>query len=122
MIKLVLAAAFTLGAASGRAQVMPRPVKVDINTPEAVCDPCKVKIEATVPKYVDGIVKITVYPKRKITQVTYYPDRTNIEEIKTAISNCGFDANEVLANPDVYKKLPDCCKKAEDQKQPATPK
>ncbi|MCU0375791.1 MAG: hypothetical protein MUF24_10825, partial [Chitinophagaceae bacterium] len=73
MIKLALAAALTLGAVSGWAQVTPRAVKVDINTPDAVCDPCKVKIEATVPKYVDGIVKIIVYPKRKITQVTYYP-------------------------------------------------
>jgi len=122
MLKLILAAAITLAATTTWAQVTPRAVKVDINTPDAVCDPCKVKIEATVPKYVDGIVKIIVYPKRKITQVTYFPDRTNIEEIKTAISNCGFDANEVMANPDVYKKLPECCKKTGDQKLPAIPK
>ncbi len=107
--------ALMLTAHLASAQVTPKALRVDINTPDATCDPCKAKIEALVPKLVDGLVKITVQPKRKITQVQYYPDRTNIEEIKTAISNAGFDADDVMANPDVYKKLPACCKKPEDQ-------
>ncbi len=30
--------------------------------------------------------------------------------IKTAISNMGFDADEIKANPTAYKKLDGCCK------------
>jgi copper chaperone CopZ len=106
----------------GLAQVTPKAVRVNIATPDAVCEPCKAKIEASVPRLIDGIVKITVQTRQKITQVQYYPDRTNIEEIKTAISNAGFDADDVLANPDVYKKLPDCCKKMADQRNPKSGK
>ena len=34
--------------------------------------------------------------------------------IIAAIANAGFDADDVTANPDTYKKLPICCKKVED--------
>lgn len=112
----------TFFSTAAMAQVTPKAVRVNISTPEAVCEPCKAKIEALVPRLIDGVVKITVQTRQKITQVQYYPDRTNIEEIKTAISNAGFDADDVLANPDVYKKLPDCCKKTADQRNPKSGK
>jgi hypothetical protein len=41
-------------------------------------------------------------------------DRTNVENIKTDIANCGYDADDVTAEPDSYKRLPTCCKKPED--------
>lgn len=97
------------------AQVTPKAVRVEIKTPNATCDPCKAKIESWVPKSVDGLVKISVQISRGVTTVQYYPDRTNIEELKAAISNAGFDADDVQANPDTYKKLPACCKKPEDR-------
>ena len=103
-------------------QVTPRPIRADIKTPHATCEPCKQKIEAWVSRSVDGLIKINVQIKRGITSVQYYPDRTNIEILKTAISNAGFDADDVLANPDTYKKLPDCCKRPEEQKTPPAPK
>jgi hypothetical protein len=46
--------------------------------------------------------------------VKYLTDRTNIEEIKTAIANNGFDADDIPANEDSYKRLPITCKKFED--------
>ncbi|MEO7312295.1 MAG: copper chaperone [Chitinophagaceae bacterium] len=93
---------------------MPKKVTAEIKTPTAVCIECKAIIEAAVPKQVDGLIKLNVIFKRGVTQVQWYPDRTNIEEIKTAIANAGFDADDVLANVDYYKKLPICCKKVED--------
>ncbi len=104
------------------AQVKPRAVKVDIKTPQATCADCKTRIESFVTKSLDGIVKINVQITRGITNVQYYPDRTNIEELKSAISNAGFDADELAANPDTYARLPDCCKKKEDQKVIPKPK
>ena len=96
-----------------------------IKTPNALCEECKTKIETYLKRY-DGVTYISVNYRKGETTVKYLTDRTNIEEIKTAISNAGFDADDVPANPDFYKLLPKCCKKPEDgglplNKPPAKP-
>ncbi len=84
-----------------------------ISTPTVQCDMCKKNIETYLKRY-DGIAYINVNVKRKETTVKYLTDRTNIEIIKTAIANAGYDADDITANPDSYKQLPKCCKKPED--------
>jgi hypothetical protein len=59
-------------------------------------------------------VGINVNFRRGETTVKYLTDRTDIEQIKTAISNAGYDADDVLANAESYKRLPKACKKFED--------
>ena len=86
---------------------------VKISTPTVQCGSCKSKIETYLKRY-DGITSINVNYKKKETTVKYVSDRINEEEIKAANANAGYDANEVTANPDSYKRLPDCCKKPED--------
>ena len=39
---------------------------------------------------------------------------SNPENIKALIANVGYDADDVTAEPDAYKRLPTCCKKPED--------
>lgn len=90
-----------------------KPVTIKIQTPGALCVECKNRIEEFM-KYEDGVTKVVVYPSGKYTNVSYLTDRTNIENIKTAIANIGYDADEILANPDAYKELPKTCKKPED--------
>ena len=118
MKNLIVIGFLLIMAAPAWSQVTPRPLRANIKTPQAKCAECKTRIETQVPKSVDGLVKIYVNISQGLTTVQYYPDRTNIEELKTAISNIGFDADDVAANPDVYNKLPSCCKKAEDQGPP----
>ena len=77
------------------------------------CGMCKNKIETYLKRH-DGINYINVNVKGKVTTVKYITDRINEEEIKTAIANAGYDAAEIEANPDSYKRLPKCCKKPED--------
>ena len=84
-----------------------------IKTPTVQCEKCKDRIENYM-KHEDGIVKINVDYKKKTATVTWRSDRTNIENIKTAIANVGYDADDVTAEPDSYKRLPTCCKKPED--------
>ena len=84
-----------------------------INTPTVQCDMCKERIETYLKRY-DGVTYINVNVKKKETTVKYLTDRTNIEIIKTAIANAGYDADDVAANPESYKALPKCCKKPED--------
>lgn len=84
-----------------------------ISTPTVQCESCKKRIETYLNRY-DGITYVNVNVKKKETTVKYITDRVNEEEIKTAISNAGYDANDVPANPDSYKRLPQCCQKPED--------
>jgi copper chaperone CopZ len=86
-----------------------KPVTVKIQTPTAQCEECKARIEEYL-KYEEGVTKVVVYPRSKYTMVTYLADRTNIENIKTAIANVGYDADDVTADQDAYKKLPKTCK------------
>ena len=86
--------------------------KVVIKTPTVQCEMCKNKIE----KYLSrepGITNVNVDFKKKTTTVTYIKDRNNVEQIKTAIANVGYDADDVTAEEDAYKRLPKCCKKPE---------
>ena len=84
-----------------------------IKTPNALCENCKTRIENYLKRY-DGIVEVTVYYRRGETKVKYITDRINIEEIKAAIANCGYDADDVPASEDAYNRLPKTCKKFED--------
>ncbi|MFI5193847.1 MAG: heavy-metal-associated domain-containing protein [Chitinophagales bacterium] len=84
-----------------------------IKVPSVQCDQCKDRIEKYVSRE-DGVQKIVVDYKRKTAKVTYLWDRTNIENIKTAIANVGYDADDVSANGEAYDKLPTCCKKSDD--------
>lgn len=87
-----------------------KPVVVQIKTPQAQCTECKTLIEKFM-KVEEGVAKVVVDFRKKITTVTFLSDRTNIENIKTAIANLGFDADDVTANEEQYKRLPACCKK-----------
>lgn len=84
-----------------------------IKTPTVQCDMCKETIETYLKRY-DGVLTVNVNVKKKETTVKYLTNRTNLENIKTAIANAGYDADDIAANPDSYKSLPKCCKKTED--------
>jgi copper chaperone CopZ len=108
MKKLILL--LMLGFVVGAHAQQKKPITVTINTPSVQCDMCKKKIEDYL-KYEEGVTKVVVNPKQKKTTVTYLTDRTNLENIKTAIANVGYDAEEIKAAKDAYDKLPACCKK-----------
>src|SRR4051812_20650913 len=70
-----------------------------IKTPNALCEQCKNRIETYLKRY-DGVVEINVNYRKGETKVKWVSDRTNIEEIKTAIANCGYNADDVPATED----------------------
>jgi len=84
-----------------------------ISVPTVQCEQCKDRIEKYISRE-DGIQMVKVDYKHHTCKVTYIWDRTTIENIKTAIANVGYDAGDVAADPEAYKKLPTCCKKPED--------
>lgn len=106
---LLATAGFTISSVA-----QTKPVQtVKISTPTVQCESCKKRIETYLKRY-NGIQTVNVNYKKKETTVKYVTDRINEEEIKAAIANAGYDANEVSANADSYKRLPQCCKKPED--------
>jgi len=84
-----------------------------ISVPTVQCEQCKDRIEKYISRE-DGIQMVKVDYKHHTCKVTYIWDRTTIENIKTAIANIGYDAGDVAADPEAYKRLPTCCKKPED--------
>jgi copper chaperone CopZ len=93
-------------------------VKAIINTPTVQDEACKDRIERHLFKE-DGISAIKADYKRHTVTVTYYRDRTNIENIKASLANLGYDADDVTADEEAYKKLPKTCQHIAGQK-PAT--
>ena len=75
----------------------------------SVCDMCKETIEKAVSKET-GVKKATLDVKTKICTVQYDNTKTTPEKIRLAISNSGYDADEVKANKTAYNKLSPCCK------------
>ncbi len=109
---LLLSIAVAGFAVVSNAQV--KPVQTaKIKTPNALCEACKTRIESYLKRY-DGVVSVAVNFRKGETTVKYLTDRTDIEQIKTAIANLGYDADDVTANEDSYKRLPKSCKKFED--------
>lgn len=100
-------------ALTGFSQVKKSVQTVTIKTPTVQCDMCKKRIEEYMIRET-GVQKVAVDYKRKTAKVTYVTDRTNVENIKTAIANMGYDADDVTANEESYKELPKCCKKSAD--------
>jgi copper chaperone CopZ len=98
---------------AGIAQVKPI-MTTTIKIPQAQCSQCKSRLEYQV-KRLDGVLEILVNYRKGEARVKFLTDRTDIEQIKTMISNTGYDADDVIANPDAYNRLPLSCKKQSDK-------
>src|SRR6201996_3686342 len=118
MKKLKLLSILLIGLVTITGAQQPTKQTATIKTPTVQCEKCKARIENYM-SHEDGIVKVNVDYKKKITTVTYLTDRTNVENIKAMIANVGYDADDVTAEQDAYKRLPSCCKKPADGGTPA---
>lgn len=83
--------------------------KVDIKV-STRCGMCEQRIEKKL-AFEKGITAVDVDYKAQVAHVTYDASKTDVPAIRTAISNIGYDADEVPANPKAYAKLPACCRK-----------
>jgi len=113
-MKKLLLVSFVLAILSFKSQAQTKPVlTATIKTPNALCEECKKRIETYLDRY-DGILDVNVNYRKAETRVKYITDRINIEEIKAAIANTGYNADDVEALPEAYNRLPKSCKKFED--------
>lgn len=83
--------------------------KAVIKTPGVQAEACKTQIDNFL-KHEYGVSSVKADYRRHTVTVTWYTDRTNIENIKTALANMGYDADDVTAEPDAFKRLSPPCR------------
>lgn len=104
---LSLMALLFIGASLAQGEAKPKVREVVIKT-SAECGSCKERMEAKL-NYVKGIAFAELNYETKELTVKFKTDKITLEEIKKIISDLGYDADEVKANPEAQAKLPKCC-------------
>ncbi|MBK8660124.1 MAG: heavy-metal-associated domain-containing protein [Bacteroidetes bacterium] len=92
-----------------QATVMPKAKVVNIKT-SAVCESCKKRIEKGLSQQ-DGVMEAILNLNSKQVKIKYDPAKTSDVQLRQAIANMGYNADEVKANAEAYHKLPACCQK-----------
>ena len=95
--------------------------KAVIKTPYLQCEKCQEKVEFFI-GHEAGVTSVRVDIKKHTTTVTWLTDRTTLENIKTAIANLGFDADDIEAEEFAFKHLPKECKLHKNLAKPVPPK
>ncbi|QHT65842.1 heavy-metal-associated domain-containing protein [Rhodocytophaga rosea] len=83
--------------------------EVKIKT-SSVCKMCKNTLEKSL-SFEKGIKNSNLDVPSQVITVSYNPKKTDINKIKKAINETGYDADELPADQKAYNKLEDCCKK-----------
>jgi len=79
----------------------------------AQCGMCKDALEKAM-AYERGVIESELDLSDKVLTVIYKTKRTDADKIRKAVSNVGYDADDIKANSRAYAKLPACCKKPGD--------
>ena len=74
-----------------------------------VCGQCKNLFDANIP-YLKGVTDYSYDQATAKMTVSYNPQKTTIDEIRKAISNLGYNADNVKADTKAREKLPACCR------------
>jgi copper chaperone CopZ len=80
----------------------------------AQCGMCKERIEKAIGQE-KGVRYASVDLKTKIATVKFKEGKTSPKEIRQAITNVGYDADNMQADKKAYEALPACCKKPWDK-------
>ena len=76
----------------------------------AVCDMCKARLEKAM-AYEKGVQAANLDVSSKLLTISYRPEKTTPEALRTAVQRTGYDADNKTADARAYDRLPDCCKK-----------
>ena len=116
MTKLLPVLAFLMLSISGLSQQKEKKVQTVVIKTAIYCDHCKIceSCGGRILKElynVDGIKNTEVDSKTNTIKVVYDSKKITVEKIRALISQLGFDADQIKADPTAVAKLDDCCKK-----------
>ena len=80
----------------------------------AICESCKARIEKAL-KNVDGVQAAILNLNNKKIKIKYDASKTNPDQLRLAIANSGYDADDVKRNEEAFKHLPMCCQNPEKE-------
>lgn len=73
------------------------------------CGMCKTRIEKAA-KGLDGVSTADWDKETKMIELSYDPEKLDLDKIHTAIASVGHDTRLYKADDSVYENLPGCCK------------
>ncbi len=103
---IIITAILTLCTVLGFSQSKFAIVKIKTS---AICDECKKRIETNIGRET-GVTKAELNLEQNILTVTYKPKKTSPDKIKIALTQLGYNADEMPRNAKAYDELPGCCK------------
>lgn len=107
---IILVSMITIAGLTVSAQDKPKNTEeIKIQT-SAICGMCKDRIEHDL-AFEKGIRSVSLDNDTKIVTVGYNPKKTDPDKIREAISDIGYDADDVPADQEAHDKLPRCCQK-----------
>ncbi len=109
LITIIIITLFTVSSNNLMAQKNKKTETIIIKT-STECGMCKARLEKAM-AYEKGIVSSSLNVKKAELTVTYKIAKTTPEKIRIAISNVGYDADDIKANQKKHDKLPSCCQK-----------
>lgn len=115
MRRMFLSALFIMMAQYGFSQLQ----WLSVSVPQLKCWECKERLDNYLkrekgPTGDGGIIRYSFQLSNGTMRIQYNPKFITPEYIKTAIANAGFDADDITAEEDSYKRLPPACKRAAD--------
>ena len=87
-----------------------RKAKTVVVKSSVICGSCKARVERGL-KALDGVDAVVVDLNSKQVKVKYDPNKLSTQQIKLAIANMGYDADDMKKDEAAYAKLPMCCQK-----------
>jgi mercuric ion binding protein len=87
--------------------VQPKTEQAVIRT-SAECGQCKERIESKL-NYTKGVVFAELNYETQALTVKFKPTKITLAEIRTIVSELGYDADDVKANAEKQRELPACC-------------
>jgi copper chaperone CopZ len=106
---MIAIAAFITFTGAVQAQKEKKTDTVQIRT-SAVCDMCKETLEKAM-AYEKGVKSSDLNVDTKMLTVVFDPAKTSAANIRKAVTDAGYDADEQPANTKAYDALNLCCKK-----------
>jgi len=110
-ITFIISLMFTITALGQKQsqEVKKGEAEIKIQT-SAQCEDCKERIEKNM-TFEKGVKAVELNLEDKVLTVTYKTNKTTPEKLRKAVSDIGYDADDVAADPKAYSKLPACCQK-----------
>jgi copper chaperone CopZ len=107
MKNIMMLSVLMLLSACGIANGQSSKETVSIQT-NAQCGECKERIEEKL-NYTSGVVYGELDLDTKIVEVKYKSSKISADEVRKVISDLGYSADEVKADPQAQSALPKCC-------------